>query len=110
MQGVGYTPVQHIPQGYTFVDALPVSGDCALGGCGDVYSEYTDECGRAQCGCNVPGCGAALPAAPVIPRVSHSSTDCTVPGAECENWLAFHNCAPYLPEDAMAAHCAERRG
>jgi len=100
MQGSGYNPATASPPTATttttFMASLPQAGNCALGGCGDVYSEYAHECsGVKQCGVAQ---GAAVPAAPQININSqqvYSSTDCTIPGAECANWLSYHNCAPY---------------
>lgn len=53
MQGAGYTPVSPPPSA-TFLTNLPQAGDCALGGCADVYSEYAHACGVQQCGGDTP--------------------------------------------------------
>ena len=91
----------------TFTDTLPQPGNCALGGCQDEYSEYTHECtSQTQCGCNQPGCNGGFPATPVTsPRLVSSSTDCTIPGEACKNWLSFHNCYPYLSPQHQQSMC-----
>jgi len=97
------------PRSSTFVDTLPQPGNCALGGCGDEYSEYAHECtSEAQCGCREPGCRGGFPATPASsPRLVSSSTDCTIPGEACRDWLSFHNCYPYLSPDAQQSVCRQ---
>ena len=41
----------------TFVDMLPQTGHCALGGCADANSIHACH-GEQQCGCLTPGCAA----------------------------------------------------
>ena len=96
-----------VPSYSVFMDTLPQEGNCALGGCQDVHSEYTHECtSETQCGCNHPGCNGGFPPTPVTsPRLVSSSTDCTIPGEACKNWLSFHNCYPSLSPDHQQSMC-----
>lgn len=98
MAGAGFEP--YTPP-MAFLDSLPAAGNCALGGCGDAYSEHA----CTNCGCSSPGCNGFPQAAVSNPQLMHSSTDCTVPGEACANWLSFHNCYPSLPPSHMGSIC-----
>ena len=101
MEGAGFSP--YTPQRGAFLDSLPAPGNCALGGCGDAHSEYAPEC-ATQCGCGTPGCNGFPAAAAANPQLAYSSTDCTVKGEACQDWLSFHNCHPATPSH-MASVC-----
>lgn len=104
MQGTSvFAPSRSQPNG-VFLDTLPRHGHCATGGCGDAYSHSPCD-GEAECGCATPG--TCNPPAPVTsnPQLAFSSTDCTVKGEACSNWLSFHNCHPDLPLNYMDAAC-----
>jgi hypothetical protein len=103
MQGAGFSP--YTPQvGGTFLDTLPAHGNCALGGCGDVHSDYADEC-VSQCGCQTPGCEGFPQAVHSNTQLAFSSTDCTIKGEACQDWRSFHNCLPNMPDSHFESMC-----
>lgn len=103
MQGSGFTQYTSNSTGGVFLDTLPQSGNCAMGGCGDVYSEH--KCDASECGCDTPGCDGIPQGVEINPQLAYSNTDCTIQGEECRDWLSFHNCNPSLPPSRMKSMC-----
>jgi len=103
MQGTSEFVPQSRDGDGVFLDTLPRPGNCATGGCGDAYSPKP--CGGEACGCATPG--TCNPPSPVTsnPQLAFSSTDCTVEGEECSNWLSFHNCNPDMPLNLLESRC-----
>ena len=103
MSGSEFLPSRSSQASGVFMDSLPQAGDCALSGCSDAHSEYAQQC-VGRCGCATPGCKGLPEAVHTTPQLAYSSTDCTIQGEACQNWLSFHNCHPSLRGD-MDTYC-----